>query len=95
MVSIKTAKMNAEYYFQSEDLQVKNTCKGANDYHSWRQTEPYYIMSGGDPSQKSRRRVYPIEYSRLNGGKGLRTNTSVTPVLIVQPSKPITNTLIK
>ncbi len=28
MVSIKTAKMNAESYFQSEDLQVKNTCKG-------------------------------------------------------------------
>ena len=32
MVSIKTAKMNAESYFQSEDLQVKNTCKGGKKF---------------------------------------------------------------
>ena len=70
-----------------------------NDNHAWRGVpeQQHYIMSRPTSSavDLSRRRVNPIEYSRLNGGGGLRTNTSVTPVMIVNPNKPITNTIYK
>lgn len=65
------------------------------DHHAWRQSEPYYIMSRSFTADASKRRVDPIEYSRLNGGKGLTIKSSRTPVLIVHPNQPITNTLVK
>jgi len=66
-----------------------------NDHHAWRQSEPYYIMSRSFTVDASKRRVDPIEYGRLNGGKGLTIKNSRTPVLIVHPDQPITNTLYK
>jgi len=44
---------------------------------------------------QSRRRVDPIEYTRVNGGGGIRTPTTITKVSIVNPQKPITNTIFK
>lgn len=73
--------------------------------HAWKnQGEDYFIM-GGYSGDQSKRRVDPIEYTRLNGGierrekegaGGLYTPTYTTNyVPIVNPKKPLTNTIYK
>ncbi|MFN4316148.1 MAG: hypothetical protein ACK4E0_17800 [Chitinophagaceae bacterium] len=72
-----------------------------NDFHALRSGEPSeegYIMyrntyEGGSNAQLSKRQVHGAEFSRLNGGKGLRfpTHNGVNgsgKVMIVDPSKP-------
>lgn len=69
--------------------------------HAWRnQGEDYFIMGGygrdiSNPMNQSKRRVDPIEYTRVNGGGGVRTPTTTTKVSIVNPQKPLTNTIYK
>ncbi len=73
--------------------------------HAWKGSDKkYYMMStGGNTPEK--RRVDPIEYTRLNGGIELRQNDRVggvytptrttTNVPMVDPKKPLTNTIYK